>query len=116
MLIYASLAAAAAIAAHGSQVPLTHFPEAGRPARRPSETFLGSPEFDGFIEEIMKNGSIPGVSLGVVRLGEDRQPIVQLGSWGRKTEDGEAPLPTTTTMAGFPRSLAMELPRRGPQS
>lgn len=88
MLIYASLAAAAAIAAHGSQVPLTHFPEAGRPARRPSETFLGSPEFDGFIEEIMKNGSIPGVSLGVVRLGEDRQPIVQLGSWGRKTEDG----------------------------
>ncbi|RPD64202.1 beta-lactamase/transpeptidase-like protein [Lentinus tigrinus ALCF2SS1-7] len=49
---------------------------------------VASPEFGGFIEEVMKNGSIPGISVGVVRLGEDKKPIVQLGSWGRKTEDG----------------------------
>ena len=51
-------------------------------------TSLFSPRFSSFIDEIRRNGSIPGISVGVVRLGEDKQPIVQLGSWGQKTEGG----------------------------
>ena len=52
-----------------------------------SSTF--SAQFDSFVDEIRRNASIPGISIGVVRLGEDKEPVVQLGSWGRKTEDGD---------------------------
>ncbi len=88
MLIYALLACAAAITTNAGQVPLVQLPDS-RPGWGPAETYLGSPEFNGFIEEVMRNGSIPGISLGVVRLGKDKEPIVKLGSWGRKTEDGD---------------------------
>ena len=52
-----------------------------------TDTLL-SASFLSFVDEIRKNGSIPGISIGVVRLGEDKQPIVQLASSGRKTEGG----------------------------
>ena len=51
-------------------------------------TSLASPEYTSFLEDIRKNASIPGLSVGVVRLGEDGEPVVQLASSGRKTEDG----------------------------
>ncbi|KAI0708815.1 beta-lactamase/transpeptidase-like protein [Cerioporus squamosus] len=89
MLIHALLACAIAVANHANQVPLIQHPVPGWGPSREPETYLDSPEFNGFIEEVMQNGSIPGISLGVVRLGEDNKPIVQLGSWGRKTEDGD---------------------------
>ncbi|TFK90155.1 beta-lactamase/transpeptidase-like protein [Polyporus arcularius HHB13444] len=89
MLIYALLACAAAITTNAGQAPLiVQHPDPGS-GWGPAETHLGSPDFIGFIEEVMRNGSIPGISLGVVRLGKDKEPIVQLGSWGRKTEDGD---------------------------
>ncbi len=50
---------------------------------------LISPQFGSFIDEIRKNGSIPGISIGVVRLDNEQKPVVQLGSWGQKTENGD---------------------------
>ena len=54
---------------------------------RQSDSLL-SPSFISFVDEIRKNGSIPGISIGVVRLGEDKEPVVQLAASGRKTEEG----------------------------
>ena len=55
---------------------------------RLTDTLL-SPQLLSYVDEIRQNGSIPGVSIGVVRLGEDSEPIVQLASSGRKTEEGD---------------------------
>ncbi|TBU36177.1 beta-lactamase/transpeptidase-like protein [Dichomitus squalens] len=41
-----------------------------------------------YVDEIRQNGTIPGISIGVVRLGENKEPIIQLASSGRKTEEG----------------------------
>ncbi|KAI8992781.1 beta-lactamase/transpeptidase-like protein [Trametes punicea] len=54
-----------------------------------AEEPLLSPEFQAFVEELRSNASIPGISLGVVRLDDDKRPITQLASWGRKSEDGD---------------------------
>ncbi|KAJ3002538.1 hypothetical protein NUW54_g4980 [Trametes sanguinea] len=48
-----------------------------------------SPEFLSFVDELRNNVSIPGISLGVVRLNDDKQPVTQLAAWGRKTEDAD---------------------------
>ncbi|EJF60228.1 beta-lactamase/transpeptidase-like protein [Dichomitus squalens LYAD-421 SS1] len=40
------------------------------------------------MDEIRQNGTIPGISVGVVRLAENKEPIIQLASSGRKTEEG----------------------------
>ena len=54
---------------------------------RQTDSLLSAP-FLSFVDEIRQNGSIPGISIGVVRLGEDKEPFVQLASSGRKTEEG----------------------------
>ena len=54
---------------------------------RLTDTLL-SPQFLSYVDEIRQNGSIPGISIGVVRLGENNEPIIQLASSGRKTEAG----------------------------
>ena len=57
------------------------------PGFRHSNAIL-SPEWHTFIEQLRQTDSLPGVSVGVVRFGEDKEPEVQLASWGRKTEEG----------------------------
>ncbi|KAI0632700.1 beta-lactamase/transpeptidase-like protein [Trametes polyzona] len=49
-----------------------------------------SPTFLAFVEELRKNQSIPGISVGAVRLaGDGKGPHVHLSWFGRKTEDGD---------------------------
>ena len=50
---------------------------------------LASPEYNSFLDDVRRNASIPGVSVAVVRLGQDKEPVVQLATSGRKTEDGD---------------------------
>nr|VWO96016.1 Alcohol dehydrogenase 1 [Ganoderma boninense] len=57
------------------------------PGFRQSNAIL-SPEWHAYIEQLRRNDSLPGISVGVVRFGEDREPEVQLASWGRRTEEG----------------------------
>ena len=52
-------------------------------------SLLHLPGFSSFLDDIRKNASVPGISIGVVRLGADKQPVVQLATSGRKTEDGD---------------------------
>ena len=40
---------------------------------RRTDSLLSAP-FLSFVDEIRQNGSIPGISIGVVRLGEDKEP------------------------------------------
>ncbi|OBZ75017.1 hypothetical protein A0H81_05171 [Grifola frondosa] len=37
----------------------------------------------------MRIGTIPGLSLGIVQIGEDGKPRIELAAWGRGTEDAE---------------------------
>ncbi|KAI0780020.1 beta-lactamase/transpeptidase-like protein [Fomes fomentarius] len=62
---------------------------------------LISPQFGSFIDEIRNNGSIPGISIGVVRLDNEQKPVAQLGSWGQKTEDGDGHDLTPDTLFGL---------------
>lgn len=41
-----------------------------------------TPELDAFIGELVQNGTVPGLSLGVVHLDK-----AEFGEWGRRTED-----------------------------
>ena len=66
------------------------------------------PQLLSYVDEIRQNGSIPGISIGVVRLGENREAVVQLASSGRKTEAGNGHDLTTDVCflsldVGFPR-------------
>ncbi|OSC96792.1 beta-lactamase/transpeptidase-like protein [Trametes coccinea BRFM310] len=42
-----------------------------------------------FVEDVLNASTIPGLSMGVVRLDNVRQPVVELAAWGRRTEDGD---------------------------
>ncbi|RPD53640.1 beta-lactamase/transpeptidase-like protein [Lentinus tigrinus ALCF2SS1-7] len=47
-----------------------------------------SDDFHPFVEELRKNGTIPAISLGIVRLEDgSKRPIVHYESWGDRTED-----------------------------
>ncbi|PIL26220.1 hypothetical protein GSI_11975 [Ganoderma sinense ZZ0214-1] len=60
-----------------------------------------SPEWHAYIEQLRQNDSLPGISVGVVRLGEDKKPEVQLASWGRRTEEGDGHNMTSDTLFGI---------------
>ncbi|KAH9925622.1 beta-lactamase/transpeptidase-like protein [Epithele typhae] len=79
--------------AAATQVPLQP-PSPHRPS-------LFSSDLLSFIEEIRQNASIPGVSVGVVRLGEDKQPVHQLAASGRKLEEGNGYDLTPETLFGM---------------
>ncbi|KAI0655708.1 beta-lactamase/transpeptidase-like protein [Cubamyces menziesii] len=58
-----------------------------------------STDFLTFVEELRQNTSIPGISLGVVRLaGESEEPITQFAAFGRKLEDGDGHDLTSDTL------------------
>ena len=42
-------------------------------------------EFRQFVQDVANNGTIPGLTLGVVHSGDE----VEYGSWGRRTEDDD---------------------------
>ncbi|KAI0752773.1 beta-lactamase/transpeptidase-like protein [Daedaleopsis nitida] len=48
-----------------------------------------TPELSASIKGVLDKASIPGLSLGLVRLGDNRQPVIELTAWGRQTEDAE---------------------------
>ncbi|KAI1795410.1 beta-lactamase/transpeptidase-like protein [Ganoderma leucocontextum] len=70
------------------------------PGFRQSNGIL-SLEWHAYIEQIRQNDSIPGISVGVVRVGEDKAPVMQLASWGRKTEEGDGHDMTPDTLFGI---------------
>ncbi|KAI0363941.1 beta-lactamase/transpeptidase-like protein [Pilatotrama ljubarskyi] len=82
-LIASLVLVAAATIAGATQVSLRVTPSA-------SDNPILSPTFHSFVDELRKNTSIPGISIGAVRLGKDKKPQVYLASWGRNTEDGDA--------------------------
>lgn len=47
-----------------------------------------TPEVSAFIEDLRGTSHIPGIALGVVRVAPDNEPVVEFGSWGRMTEEG----------------------------
>ncbi|TBU44391.1 beta-lactamase/transpeptidase-like protein [Dichomitus squalens] len=48
-----------------------------------------TPAVSAFIEDALATSTIPGLALGVVRLDENRQHMVELEAWGRQTEEGD---------------------------
>ncbi|KAI0645099.1 beta-lactamase/transpeptidase-like protein [Trametes meyenii] len=48
-----------------------------------------TPGVSAFVQELLDRSAIPGLSLGVVRLDNDRQPTIERASWGRQTEEGD---------------------------
>ena len=73
-----------------------------------------STDFLTFVEELRQNTSIPGISLGVVRLaGESEEPITQFAAFGRKLEDGDGH--DLTSDVGFPFIIQIiDIPRPNP--
>ena len=53
------------------------------PSGNSSQTI--TPAFVQYIEELMRNNSIPGLALAVV----DSTGKAELGAWGNRTEDGD---------------------------
>jgi CubicO group peptidase (beta-lactamase class C family) len=51
----------------------------------PSQKRAITPEISQFVDKLMKEGAIPGLSIGVVYANN----TVDLQSWGIKTEDGD---------------------------
>ncbi|KAI0640979.1 beta-lactamase/transpeptidase-like protein [Trametes meyenii] len=60
-----------------------------------------SSDFYEFVEDVRDKAAIPGISVGAVRLGDGKQPITQVASWGRKTEDGDGHDLTPDTLFGL---------------
>ncbi|KAI1786346.1 beta-lactamase/transpeptidase-like protein [Ganoderma leucocontextum] len=48
-----------------------------------------TPAVSAFVEDALLKSSIPGLSMGVVRLNSSCQPVVELAAWGRQTEEGD---------------------------
>ncbi|KAI0327940.1 beta-lactamase/transpeptidase-like protein [Cubamyces sp. BRFM 1775] len=48
-----------------------------------------TPAVSAFVESVLNSSTIPGISMGVVRLDQSRQPIVEVAAWGRQTEESE---------------------------
>lgn len=48
-----------------------------------------TPEFSDYIDRVLNQNSVPGISLGVVR----KDGTFELGAWGSKTDDGEPVTP-----------------------
>ena len=58
-------------------------------AANPYYTKVITPAVSGFVESVLNSSTIPGISMGVVRLDPSRQPIVELAAWGRQTEESD---------------------------
>lgn len=55
-----------------------------------SSSTIITPDVSAFVEGVLNSSTIPGVTMGVVRLAPaDKQPVVELAAWGRQTEEGD---------------------------
>lgn len=91
------------------QVPLQQL-GLGAASTRSLDGSILSPAFHAFVDELRKNASIPGISVGVVRLRKDyTKPQVELASWGRRTEDGDANDLTTDVSSIARRTSSPEI-------
>ena len=86
-LLYTLLAIAATSSVCSATQKAFVLPDYNTARYRLTDTLL-SPQLLSYVDEIRQNGSIPGISIGVVRLGENHEPIVQLAAPGKKTEEG----------------------------
>lgn len=70
-----------------SQVPFVQTTEHGRnsDSGHGGTTRVLTPEFNKFIEDVLANGTVPGLTLGVVHPSGE----TEFGAYGRKTEDGD---------------------------
>ncbi|KAI0629472.1 beta-lactamase/transpeptidase-like protein [Trametes polyzona] len=74
---------------------VVHYPAsvqiaASRAVGRPPMTKVITPAVSSFVEGVLDRSTIPGISMGVVRLAEfkdERGPAVELAAWGRRTEE-----------------------------
>ncbi|KAI0669553.1 beta-lactamase/transpeptidase-like protein [Trametes maxima] len=48
-----------------------------------------TPDVSAFVQGVLDRSAIPGLSLGVVRLEDNKHPTVEQTSWGRQTEEGD---------------------------
>ncbi|KAH9889349.1 beta-lactamase/transpeptidase-like protein [Cubamyces lactineus] len=55
--------------------------------KSPSSTNVITHELSHFVQEVLNSSTIPGLSLGVVRLADDKTPVVEFAAWGRQTEE-----------------------------
>ena len=80
-LVSAVTAVALSVATYlyGDQVPFL-----GNVSNHGTKVIL-TPELTKFIQEVVTNGSLPGLSIGIVHSGG----VVEFGTWGKKSEDGE---------------------------
>ncbi|KAI0326062.1 beta-lactamase/transpeptidase-like protein [Cubamyces sp. BRFM 1775] len=55
--------------------------------KTPSSSNVITHELSRFVQEVLNSSTIPGLSLGVVRLTDDKKPVVEFAAWGRQTEE-----------------------------
>ncbi|KAI0695190.1 beta-lactamase/transpeptidase-like protein [Cerioporus squamosus] len=49
-----------------------------------------TPHLSAYVKNVLETASIPGLSMGIVRLAQGtRTPVVELGAWGKQTEDSD---------------------------
>ncbi len=49
-----------------------------------------TPQLSAYVKNALQTASIPGLSMGIVRLAEGRHlPAVELAAWGKQTEDAD---------------------------
>lgn len=83
----AAVVAAAVSSVCAAQVPLHALAstDAQHDVGNSDATRVLTPEFDKFVREVVANGSVPGLTLGIVHPGGK----IELGAWGRRTEDDD---------------------------
>ena len=55
----------------------------------PSSANVITHELSQFVQEVLNSSTIPGLSLGVVRLTDDKKPVAEYAAWGRQTEESK---------------------------
>ena len=73
-----------AVACDATQVVLNHDADTVDAHSSSASRRVMTPEFKQFVQEIIERYDVPGLSLGVLHGGE-----VELGAWGRRTEDND---------------------------
>ena len=73
-----------AVACDATQVVLNHDANTVEIHSASASRRVLTPEFKQFVQEIIDKYDVPGLTLGVLHEGE-----VELGAWGRRTEDND---------------------------
>ncbi|KAH9886942.1 beta-lactamase/transpeptidase-like protein [Cubamyces lactineus] len=100
VLFAANVFANAASREYGSDIPqLILQQHIATTAAGVSKTPIVSEDFLAYVEELRQNASIPGTSLGIVRLaGDNEEPATQFAAFGRKLEESDGDDLTSDTL------------------